>query len=80
MRCSGGRPGLSDLPGGAGPGGAAAAAAALIVAIPSFKTRGDYLAIISLAFLFIVKSFFENVQILGGAGGSPVSPTGRPCR
>ena len=39
-------------------GGIVAAAAALIIAIPSFKTRGDYLAIISLAFLFIVKSFF----------------------
>ncbi len=42
---------------------------ALIVAIPSFRTRGDYLAIISLAFLFIVKSFFENMQSLGGARG-----------
>ena len=55
-------------------GGAAAAAAALIVAIPSFKTRGDYLAIISLAFLFIVKSFFENMQILGGARGIAGQP------
>ena len=50
-------------------GGLVAAAAALIVAIPSFKTRGDYLAIISLAFLFIVKSFFENMQSLGGSRG-----------
>ena len=55
-------------------GGLAAAAAALIVAIPSFKTRGDYLAIISLAFLFIVKSFFENVQALGGARGIAGQP------
>lgn len=37
-------------------GGLAAAVGALIVAIPSFKTRGDYLAIISLAFLFIVNA------------------------
>lgn len=55
-------------------GGLAAAVAALMVAIPSFKTRGDYLAIISLAFLFIVKSFFENMQSLGGSRGI----TGQP--
>ncbi|MBI5064489.1 MAG: branched-chain amino acid ABC transporter permease, partial [Desulfatitalea sp.] len=35
-------------------GGLAAALGALVVAIPSFRTRGDYLAIISLAFMFIV--------------------------
>ncbi len=50
-------------------GGLCSAVAALVVAIPSFRTRGDYLAIISLAFLFIVKSFFENMQNLGGARG-----------
>jgi len=50
-------------------GGLCAAIAALAVAVPSFRTRGDYLAIISLAFLFIVKSFFENMQNLGGARG-----------
>jgi branched-chain amino acid transport system permease protein len=47
---------------------------ALLVAIPSFRTRGDYLAIISLAFMFIVKSLFENLQFVGGArglGGQP---------
>ena len=37
-------------------GGMVAALGALVVAIPSFRTRGDYLAIISLAFTFIVKS------------------------
>jgi len=50
-------------------GGVCASVGALIVAITSFRTRGDYLAIISLAFLFIVKSFFENMQSLGGARG-----------
>ncbi len=55
-------------------GGMMAALGALIVAIPSFKTRGDYLAIISLAFLFIVKSFFENVQALGGSRGIAGQP------
>jgi branched-chain amino acid transport system permease protein len=55
-------------------GGLAAAVGALIIAIPSFKTRGDYLAIISLAFLFIVKSFFENAQALGGSRGISGQP------
>jgi branched-chain amino acid transport system permease protein len=55
-------------------GGLAASAGALIVAIPSFKTRGDYLAIISLAFLFIIKSLFENIQGLGGSRGLAGQP------
>jgi branched-chain amino acid transport system permease protein len=55
-------------------GGLMAALGALLIAIPSFKTRGDYLAIISLAFLFIIKSFFENVQALGGARGISGQP------
>lgn len=50
-------------------GGAVAALGALIIAFPSFKTRGDYLAIISLAFLFIVKSLIENLEFLGGPRG-----------
>lgn len=50
-------------------GGLIASLAALLVAIPSFRTRGDYLAIISLAFLFIVKSLLENLEVLGGARG-----------
>ena len=55
-------------------GGIMAALGALIIAIPSFKTRGDYLAIISLAFLFIVKSLFENLQSLGGSRGIAGQP------
>jgi branched-chain amino acid transport system permease protein len=50
-------------------GGAAAALAGLLVAIPSFKTRGDYLAIITLAVNYIVKSSVENIQPIGGARG-----------
>jgi branched-chain amino acid transport system permease protein len=61
-------------------GGLMASLGALIIAIPSFKTRGDYLAIISLAFLFIVKSFFENMQALGGSGALQGSRTGQPFR
>lgn len=54
--------------------GLISALAALLVAIPSFRTRGDYLAIISLAFMFIVKSLFENMEILGGARGISSQP------
>lgn len=50
-------------------GGLVASFGAIFVAVPSFRTRGDYLAIISLAFMFIVKSLFENLQFLGGARG-----------
>jgi branched-chain amino acid transport system permease protein len=50
-------------------GGLAASLGALLVAVPSFRTRGDYLAIISLAFMFIVKSLFENLEVVGGARG-----------
>ncbi len=55
-------------------GGFAAALGALIIAIPSFRTRGDYLAIISLAFMFIIKSLIENLEFVGGPrglGGQP---------
>jgi branched-chain amino acid transport system permease protein len=55
-------------------GGAVAAVGALLVAIPSFRTRGDYLAIVSLAFMFIVKSLMENLEVVGGARGLPGQP------
>ena len=50
-------------------GGLVASVGALLVAIPSFRTRGDYLAIISLAFMFIVKSLIENLEVVGGPRG-----------
>jgi branched-chain amino acid transport system permease protein len=55
-------------------GGCMAAVGALVVAIPSFRTRGDYLAIISLAFTFIVKSLIENLEIVGGPRGMSGQP------
>jgi len=55
-------------------GGAVASLGALAVAIPSFRTRGDYLAIISLAFMFIVKSLIENLEVVGGARGLSSQP------
>jgi len=55
-------------------GGLIASLGALVIAIPSFRTRGDYLAIISLAFLFIVKSLVENLEIVGGPRGLGSQP------
>ena len=50
-------------------GGLAAAAAGLVVAFPSFRTRGDYLAIVTLALNMIVKSALENIEAVGGPRG-----------
>lgn len=55
-------------------GGLVASVGALAIAIPSFRTRGDYLAIISLAFMFIVKSVIENVEFVGGPRGMGSQP------
>lgn len=41
----------------------------LLVAVPSFRTRGDYLAIITLAVNYIIKSLIENLEIVGGPRG-----------
>lgn len=50
-------------------GAVAASLAGLLVAIPSFRTRGDYLAIITLAVNYIVKSAIENMEFIGGPRG-----------
>jgi len=50
-------------------GGIAAALFSLLVAVPSFRTRGDYLAIITLAVNFIFKSLVENINAVGGPRG-----------
>lgn len=55
-------------------GGFLASLGALLIAIPSFRTRGDYLAIISLAFMFIVKSAIENLEFIGGPRGMGGQP------
>lgn len=52
-------------------GGVGAALVGLIVAVPSFRTRGDYLAIITLALNMIVKSVIENIDAIGGPRGIP---------
>ncbi len=50
-------------------GGIVAAFAGLLVAIPSYKTRGDYLAIITLAANYIIISLIENLGVIGGSRG-----------
>ncbi len=50
-------------------GGVAAGLAALIVAVPTFRTRGDYLAIVTLAFNFIVIGVINNIPAVGGPRG-----------
>ncbi len=50
-------------------GGIVAAVIGFFLALLSFNTRGDYLAIITLAFLMIVKSGFENLPFVGGPRG-----------
>ncbi|MDR2767919.1 MAG: branched-chain amino acid ABC transporter permease [Treponema sp.] len=50
-------------------GGAIAAIAGLLVAIPSFKTRDDYLAIITIAANYIVMTALNNLEVLGASRG-----------
>lgn len=50
-------------------GGVAAAFAGLIVAIPSFKTRDDYLAIITLASNYIIITAINNMEVVGASRG-----------
>jgi branched-chain amino acid transport system permease protein len=55
-------------------GGLVAAIGAIAIAVPSFRTRGDYLAIISLAFMFIIKSVIENLEFVRGPRGLSGQP------
>ena len=52
-------------------GGCVAALCGLIIGIPALRLRGDYLAIVTLAFGEIVKSIFQNTsdKTFGGALG-----------
>jgi len=52
-------------------GGVIAAAVALLIGIPSFRLRGDYLAVLTLAFNMIIVNFFTNMEYLGGPRGLP---------
>jgi branched-chain amino acid transport system permease protein len=50
-------------------GGIFAALAGLIVAIPSFKTRDDYLAIITIAANYIIMTAINNLEVVGASRG-----------
>jgi len=50
-------------------GGVVAGIFGLGLAFPSFRTRGDYLAIVTLAFNMIIKSALENLDVIGGPRG-----------
>lgn len=50
-------------------GGLSSALAGIVVGIPVLRLRGDYLAIVTLAFGEIVRSVSENLKITNGATG-----------
>jgi branched-chain amino acid transport system permease protein len=50
-------------------GGIAAALAGLLVAVPSFKTRDDYLAIITIAANYIIMTAINNMEVVGASRG-----------
>ena len=50
-------------------GGAVAALFGLIVGLPALRLRGDYLAIVTLAFGEIVRNICRNIPAFGGAQG-----------
>lgn len=50
-------------------GGLAAAVFGVIIGIPALRLRGDYLAIVTLAFGEIIRSVLNNLSLVGGSGG-----------
>lgn len=50
-------------------GGVAAAFFGFIVGLPALRLKGDYLAIVTLAFGEIVRNIFKNLDVFGGAMG-----------
>lgn len=50
-------------------GGLAAAVFGFIIGLPALRLKGDYLAIVTLAFGEIVRNIFKNLEIFGGAMG-----------
>ena len=50
-------------------GGVVAALFGIIIGIPALRLKGDYLAIVTLAFGEIIRSVLTNLDIVGGAGG-----------
>lgn len=50
-------------------GALSASVAGLIIGLPALRLKGDYLAIVTLAFGEIVRSIFKNLDVFGGAMG-----------
>ena len=50
-------------------GGIVAAVFGIIIGVPALRLKGDYLAIVTLAFGEIIRSVFTNLTVTGGAGG-----------
>lgn len=50
-------------------GGLVAALFGFIIGLPALRLKGDYLAIVTLAFGEIVRNIFKNLEIFGGAMG-----------
>lgn len=50
-------------------GGCAAALAGFVIGVPTLRLKGDYLAIVTLAFGEIVRTVFRNQEVFGGALG-----------
>ena len=54
-------------------GGLAAALAGFVIGVPTLRLKGDYLAIVTLAFAEIVRTVFRNQPAFGGALGLDTS-------
>lgn len=50
-------------------GGIAAALFGFLIGLPALRLKGDYLAIVTLAFCLIVQTIFEQIPAFGGAIG-----------
>ncbi len=50
-------------------GGTVAGVFGLLIGIPALRLRGDYLAIVTLAFGEIIRAVLNNFSLVGGAGG-----------
>ncbi len=58
-------------------GGMAAALAGLILSVPAFGTRGDYLALVTFGFNMIIINVVNNIEAVGGARGYQGIPPDR---
>ena len=58
-------------------GGVIAALFGLLIGLPTLRLKGDYLAIVTLAFGEIVRTIFRNQDAFGGAMGLPTQKYGR---